>query len=61
MSEDRTPSIVAADRLNDAVIIEFDNGRCGVFDAKALYTLLPSVPELTEQTTEEAWREDAEQ
>ena len=60
MSQDPKRAIVAADRLSDGIIIEFDDGRCGVFDVETLYALLPRVRELSERPLGEERQEDAE-
>ena len=41
MTQDPKRAIVAADRLSDGIIIEFDDGRCGIFDVETLYTCFP--------------------
>ena len=46
--------VVAADRLNNSVIITFSDGRCGVYSSQLLYTMLGSARELHDPDNAEA-------
>jgi hypothetical protein len=40
------PRIVSADRMDDSVIVTFDDGRCAIYSASLLYTVLPQAKEV---------------
>jgi hypothetical protein len=48
MQTDHQPRIVYAERLNDGVIITFDDGKCAVYSASLLYANFPQAQEVIE-------------
>ncbi len=46
MEDVKKSRVIAADRLDDSVIITFDDGRCGIYSSHLLYSMLPSSHEL---------------
>lgn len=42
------PNIVAAERLNDSIVIKFDNGQCGLYPSAFLYSKLSECEQLDE-------------
>ena len=48
MAEKHERRIVAADRLENALIITFDDGRCAEFSSTLLYAMLSEAKELFE-------------
>lgn len=47
MEPSQQPRIVFAERLHNAVIIVFDNGRTGVYSAALLYATFSSAEDIT--------------
>lgn len=48
-----SPHIVAADRLNNAIVIEFDNGECALYPESFLYSKIKECKQLNEEDV--AW------
>lgn len=46
--------VVAAERIDDGVIITFDDGRCAVYSAALLYSFVGSA-ETVSEVGEEQW------
>ena len=46
------PKIVSAERLNNGIVIKFDNGQCGFYTNSFLFSKLPECEELNEAETE---------
>jgi hypothetical protein len=40
------PRILFAERLDNSLIITFDNGKCGLYPAHLLYAVLPQAKDL---------------
>ena len=53
MSWRKTPVLLAVERLNDGVIVRFDDGICVFFPTALLYTLSPQARAMDE--TETVW------
>ena len=47
-----SPRIVTADRLNDALVIEFDNGECALYPDAFLYSKIRECKALHEDAVE---------
>ncbi len=54
MEDVKQVEVIAADRLNDSVILTFDDGRCGIYTSDLLYSMLPSAREIHESEDHEA-------
>ena len=48
MQDTKKSRVIAADRLEDSVILTFEDGRCGIYSSHLLYSMLPSARELYE-------------
>lgn len=46
------PSIIAAERLNEGVVLKFDNGKCGFYSSSLLFSLWSECEELNEADVE---------
>jgi hypothetical protein len=40
------PRLISAERLDNALVITFDDGRCGLYSASLLYSILPQATEI---------------
>lgn len=47
-----TPRIVQADRLDEGLVIQFENGQCAFYSGAYLFSKLPECEELNEADTE---------
>lgn len=48
----KIPIIVSAERLNNGIVIKFDNGQCGFYASSFLFSKLSECEELNENDTE---------
>jgi len=53
METDPQPRVTYADRLEDGVIITFDNGKCVIYPASLFYAFLPQATEVVKLEAEE--------
>lgn len=53
MTDSETRRIISADRLEEGVVVKFDDGRCAFYSCALLYATLPQSQELDE--TELDW------
>ena len=53
MEELKTLRVIAADRMDGALIISFSDGRCGLYTADLLYATLAAARELDEVTIDD--------
>lgn len=47
-----TPRIAIANRVNDGLVIKFDDGQCGFYSDAYLFSKLPECEALNEEDTE---------
>ncbi len=48
--------VISADRLNGAVIISFNDGRCAFYSADLLYSILPNAQDITDLSEDEEYQ-----
>jgi hypothetical protein len=48
-----SPHIAFADRLNDAIVVTFDDGKCAIYSASMLYALMPQARQITDSELED--------
>ena len=53
MDIDSTPHITHVERLTDAVIITFDDGRCALYSASLLNSIYPQAEPLLDDSADE--------
>jgi hypothetical protein len=51
--ENLTPYVMQAERLNGAVVITFDDGKCAVYSAALLYAMFPQADRVDESYLDE--------
>jgi hypothetical protein len=53
MDDDKaTPRIIEALRMKDGVIITFSDGKCALYSATLLHSMLPNADELIQDTND---------
>ncbi|MGI4981448.1 MAG: hypothetical protein ACRYHB_13780 [Janthinobacterium lividum] len=53
MTDQTTPHLTSADRLDGNLIITFDDGKCGLYSSDLLYATLAQAKQLHEQDDQE--------
>ena len=53
MENQRKPHVLSADRLDDSIIITFDDGRCAMYSSALLYATLQQAEELYDPEAED--------